>query len=66
MVDVGLMVHRLPRGRSQSQHSAQRRGRGMKDEGVSVVEVLQDRGGDRVGRVGLFCVGDDGFVKDAS
>lgn len=70
LVDVSLLIHRLSGGEEGkrergggggSRKTGNREGRGE----VGVMEVVQDREGGRVGRMGLFRVDGEGSLVDA-
>lgn len=71
-LDVHLLVSRVPKGVGDAKSvyaASQQVGEGRKSETrqaqwVSVVEVLQDRYGDRTGRFGIFDIDSDGMLRD--
>lgn len=69
LVDVHLFVNRIPRAQKDVRAAYAEGRAGEVDrrrvEWVNVVEVLQDREGDRTGRVGLFSVDDRGVLSSA-
>lgn len=69
MVDAHLLINRLSRGQKGAS-TTHGRGEGKVSSGnptqwVNALEVVQDREGDRVGRVAFFTVDDYGRVKEA-
>lgn len=69
LLDVHLLVHRLPKGRKDAMvvyGKQQQRAEGKGVEMVSVVEVLQDRHGGRVGRWEAFSIGAEGDLRDVT
>lgn len=64
MLDTHLLVHRNSTKPSDTQRGPSGRQYAAEEQGVSIVEVLQDRNGGSLGRWAAFTVDDGGSIKD--